>query len=227
MPGKSSRPPGVLQDAELIPLGDLLTELSRAIGVIPAQAAIREAWLSGTVAFIGKKLVFANAKAALEVDLRFVVATEHVQIPPATLVRQELLGLTLNQLADSKRATLTTTGDLLDARGRLFVFALRSAAARRWPSIIAPPAPAIEPGAPVPKRVPKRRRKPAPKMPETRPDDLDPLPWAAARLVMQIDPEGITYTNRDELLAAVREHIGLSPRTLRKALAWLRERKLR
>jgi hypothetical protein len=233
MPVQNRRGLRALQDAELIPLGDLLTELNRAIGVTPAQAAIREAWLSGTVAFIGKKLVFANAKAALEVDLRFVVATEHVQIPPATLVRQELLGLTVGQLADSKTATLTTTGDLFDARGRLFVFAIRNDAARRWPGIIAPPPaaapPAIESSAqvPPPPQVIEASA-PKPELPATRPKGVGRKVWTAALAVREIDPKG-TATG-DRLLDRVREHTrlpDLSRRTLGAATKFLREIKLR
>jgi hypothetical protein len=224
MPDESRRAAGALQyaDADLIPLGDLLAAVSRAIGPIPAQAAIREAWNSDTdpVAFVGKKLIFADGRAAQKTDMQFLVRTEQVTMSPIAL---RALGLTLEQLAEGR---VFTTPDPLAVkldqagtpvfpkpRARLFVFALRVDAARRWPGIIAPPPPpAIESGAPPAPSKP-------PTLPATRPKELGPKAWAAAREVITVDPHGTMKIDR--LLAKMPDDPSRS--TLMTALKWLRE----
>jgi hypothetical protein len=66
-------------------------------------------------------------------------------------------------------------------------------------------------------------------LPTTRPKGRGPKAWLAANTVWELWREGDRWANREQLLRKVRDRIGddgLSPRTLDKALAYLRRRGL-
>ena len=126
-------------DAEILTLSDLVAELGRAIGKVPAWTAVREAWLAGDVAIVGRKLVFDDAEAALSADLRKLDRQETVRVLPATLLKWETLGLAPGQIADGATVYFVAPHVLDPPRARLFLYAVRDDAARKWPGIIAPP----------------------------------------------------------------------------------------
>jgi hypothetical protein len=66
-------------------------------------------------------------------------------------------------------------------------------------------------------------------LPTTQPKGLGPKPWLAANTVWELWCEGYRWVHREQLLRKVRDRIGddgLSPRTLDKALAYLRRKRL-
>jgi hypothetical protein len=212
MKRKRARASPQYADAEIITLSDLVAELSRAIGKMPAWAAVREAWLADKVTIVGRKLVFDDAEAALSADLRKIDRQETVRVLPATLLKWEAIGLKPDQIAAANTVYFTASHLLDPPRARLFLYAVRADAAKQWPGIIAPPIRQ----SPVQAIASKPRKKASP--------TLDAI---KARL----DEKFPNKTARDNYpIKAIARMLGLpdSQRdTLRRALGRKKERRVR